>query len=105
MALKIFDTLAPQGEFPAAKAKDIALEDGTRLEDAVEQLRAGSTGTEGSGFASLTQAQYQALVNADAVVEEQDYLIVRAEAYMPRGLSQEQLGVLEAAGLLPEDST
>ena len=40
MALKIFDTLAPQGEFPAAKAKDIALEDGTRLEDAVEQLRA-----------------------------------------------------------------
>ena len=31
MALKIYDTFAPQGDYPAVKAEDVAMPDGSRL--------------------------------------------------------------------------
>lgn len=33
MALKIYDTLKPQGNYPAVKAKDVEMPDGSRLSD------------------------------------------------------------------------
>ena len=33
MALKIYDTFAPQGEYPAVKAEDVEMPDGSRLSD------------------------------------------------------------------------
>lgn len=32
MALKIYDTLVPQGDYPAVKAEDVEMPDGTRLD-------------------------------------------------------------------------
>lgn len=42
MALKIYDTLAPQGNYPAVNAADVAMPDGTRLSDF-----SGSAGQDG----------------------------------------------------------
>lgn len=42
MALKIFDTLKPQGDYPAVKAEDVEMPDGTRLGDL--DLSAGKDG-------------------------------------------------------------
>ena len=39
MALNLYDTLDPQGNFPAAYARHIALDDGALLEDAFRELR------------------------------------------------------------------
>lgn len=40
MALKIYDTLKPQGDYPAVNAADIEMEDGTRLPEALETIKA-----------------------------------------------------------------
>ena len=32
MALKVYDTLVPQGDYPVAKAEDVLMPDGTRLD-------------------------------------------------------------------------
>lgn len=42
MALKIYDTFAPQGNYPAVNAEDVAMPDGTRLSDF-----SGSAGQDG----------------------------------------------------------
>ena len=33
MALKLYDTLTPDGDYPLMKAKDVEMPDGTRLSD------------------------------------------------------------------------
>lgn len=41
MALKIFDTLAPQGSYPAVQAKHVGMEGGESAEAALAALRRG----------------------------------------------------------------
>ena len=39
MALKIYDTLAPQGDYPAVEAKDVKMPDGKKLSESyISQL-------------------------------------------------------------------
>lgn len=86
MALKIYDTLAPQGDYPAALSGDIGHGNG-RLSDYMP--------------VGVTQAQRDALEAAGVTIPTQLYVIVDAPDYMPEGLNQAQLDALAAAGLLP----
>lgn len=65
MALKVFDTLAPQGEYPAVKAKDVEMPDGTRLSKLPDYMPV-----------AITQADYDKLVAEGKVNENTPYLIV-----------------------------
>lgn len=117
MALSIYDTLEPKGNFPAVKAKDVVMPDGTRLSDfkggvsaeyLQEQLDALRKELEtesggGVGMATLTRAQYDALAGAGALNESGHYMIVKVQtAYRPTGLEDHQMAILAGAGLLPE---
>lgn len=117
MALSIYDTLEPKGAFPAVKAKDVGMPDGTRLSDFKggvseeylrEQLDALRQELEqesggGVGMATLTRAQYDALSNAGVLNENGHYMIVKVQAaYRPSGLEAHQMAILAGAGLLPE---
>jgi hypothetical protein len=50
MALKIYDTFAPQGEYPAVKAEDVEMPDGSRLSD----FEGGGGGADGKDGVSPT---------------------------------------------------
>lgn len=61
MALKIYDTMVPQGDYPAVKAEHVQMPDGTKLSDLVIQV--------------VTQEEYDALVDAGTVNDSVLYLI------------------------------
>lgn len=68
MALKIYDTLKPQGEYPAVEGKDVSLENGLSVEDAIKALidSSGTTSTASAAFIG-TQKEYEAAFAAGKI--------------------------------------
>lgn len=99
MSIYVIDKIKHASGGTVADAEDIEMRDGTRLEDAITELRSQS-----SGMATLTQAQYDALAGACVLSENGHYMIVKTQtAYRPSGLSERQMAILAGAGLLPEE--
>ena len=99
MSIYVIDKIKHASGGTVADAEDIEMRDGTRLEDAITELRSKS-----SGMATLTRAQYDALAGAGALNESGHYMIVKTQtAYRPTGLEDHQMAILAGAGLLPEE--
>ena len=100
MSIYLIDKIKhANGTDPVADAQDIEMRDGTRLEDAITELRSKS-----HGMATLTRAQYDALAGAGALNESGHYMIVKVQAaYRPTGLEEHQMAILAGSGLLPEE--
>lgn len=96
MSIYLIDKIKhANGTDPVVDAEDVVLQSGERLEDVVSDLRSGG------GFVALTQAQYTALAAASMLDDATHYLIVKVASFRPTGLTEEQMEILESAGLLP----
>lgn len=62
MALRIYDTVKPQGSYPAVEAEDVEMPDGTRLSKSIPVY--------------LTRSQHNAMVEAGEIVEGTLYMIL-----------------------------
>lgn len=62
MALTIYDTIIPDGDYPAVNAENVQMPDGSRLSTAMPVF--------------LTQDEYDALVAAGTVNENTPYMII-----------------------------
>lgn len=62
MSINLADTVAPMGNFPAVMAKHVGLEDGSNLQEAINNGLGSSTSNE---YIELTQAEYDALSNEE----------------------------------------
>jgi hypothetical protein len=68
MALKLYDTLTPSGNFPLVEAKDVQVEDGKRLPDVIPKL------------VPVTKGEYEELEAAGKIEPDVYYMIARDEA-------------------------
>lgn len=68
MALRIYDTLVPQGDYPAVKAEDVQMPDGTKLSELKIPEASGGV----SSWNDLTDKPFQEEEVMTAVMAEQD---------------------------------
>ena len=73
MALKLYDTMKPQGNFPLVEAKDVLMPDGTRLSDKGETVTVDQTYNSSSKNAQSGKAVAEAIREAIGQALEGDY--------------------------------
>lgn len=66
MALKIYDTLAPQGDYPAVKAESVEMPDGSRLSD----FKGGVTSVNGQTGDVVIEIPEGASITVDSELSE-----------------------------------
>ena len=83
MALRIYDTLVPQGDYPAVKAEDVQMPDGTKLSEL--EIPEASGGV--SSWNDLTDKPFGEVDNREFLFPEQDVEGFAVSMYGMMGVS------------------